>query len=146
MKHINSWLLFVLMLASMAMSACGPKPTKAQKLAPFQLEAVEESDLKRVILTEKAAERLDIQTVAVRTQQVNGSQRKVIPYAAVLYDLEGLAWTYASPQTLIFVREPIVIESLEGDFAVLSQGPAVGTLVVIIGAAELYGAELGVSK
>ena len=146
MKHINRWIMLVLTIVSLQLSACGVGPSKAQKVQPFRLEAIKGTDLKRVVLTEKAAERLDIQTAPVRSEQVNVSQQKVIPYAAVLYDVQGDAWTYVSPEPLVFVREPIVIDSIQGDRVVLSEGPDVGTAVVTVGAAELYGAELGVSK
>ena len=146
MKHINRWIMLALAIASLQLSACGVAPSKAQKIQPFRLEAVEGTDLKRVVLTEKAAERLDIQTAPVRSEQANMSQQKVIPYAAVLYDVQGDAWTYVSPEPLVFVREPIVIDSIQGDRVFLSDGPELGTAVVTVGAAELYGAELGVSK
>jgi hypothetical protein len=92
-----------------------------------------------VILTEKAAQRLDIQTAPI-------GAGNVIPYAAVLYGLNGETWTYTNPEPLVFVRQSIVIDRIEGDSAFLSEGPDTGTAVVIIGAAELYGAEVGVKK
>lgn len=146
MKNINRWIILVLIIAALQLSACAPKETKVEKIQPFQLEPVEGTDFQRVILTAKAAERLDIQTAAVHNAQVNGSQQKVIPYAAVLYGLLGETWTYTNPEPLVFVRQTIVIDHIEGDRVVLSEGPDVGTAVVIIGVAELYGAEVGISK
>ena len=138
MKHIYRLFIALLILASL-LAACGPKPTDVvEKIEPFQLEVIEGSDFQRVILTEKAAQRLDIQTTPV-----NGN---VIPYAAVLYGLNGETWTYTNPEPLVFVRQSIVIDHIEGDSAVLSEGLDTGTAVVIIGVAELYGAEVGVSK
>ena len=145
MKHIDRWILLALVIAGLQLSACG-SASKTQKIQPFKLEAVEGTELKRVVLTAKAAERLDLQTVPVGSQLVNGSERKVIPYGAVLYDVQGGTWAYVSPEPLVFVREAIEIESLNGSTAVLTQGPELGTPVVTVGAAELYGAELGVSK
>ena len=146
MKNINRWIIVLLVIAALQLSACAPKSAKVEKIQPFQLEPVEGTDFQRVTLTAKAAERLDIQTAAVRNAQVNGSQQKVIPYAAVLYGLLGETWTYTNPEPLVFVRQAIVIDYIEGDRVVLSKGPDVGTAVVIIGAAELYGAEVGISK
>jgi len=40
------------------------------RIQPAQVEPIEGSDLKRVVLTERAAERLNIQTVPVREEQV----------------------------------------------------------------------------
>jgi hypothetical protein len=96
----------------------------------------------RVTLTEDAAKRLDIQTAAIRDAEVNGTQQRVIPYAAILYDTQGDTWTYANPEPLTFVRSPIVVDRIEGDLAVLSDGPPSGTAVVTVGAAELYGSEI----
>ena len=146
MKHINRWLILVLMIVGLQLSACAPKATKAEFIPPSSLEVIEGSDIQRVILTEKAAERLDIQTSAVRDELVNGSKRKVVPYAAVLYDLEGATWVYTNPAPLSFVRESITVDFIEGDRAVLKNGPSSGTEVVTVGVAELYGAETGVKK
>jgi len=97
-------------------------------------------------LTEKATERLDIQISQVREEQVNGVKKKVVPYAAIIYDLQGQAWIYTNPAALSFVREPVTVDFIEGDRAVLVKGPSSGTAVVIVGVAELYGTETGVSK
>jgi hypothetical protein len=137
MKHIYRLFIALLIMASL-LAACGPKSTSVEKIEPFKLEVIEGSDFQRVILTEKAAQRLDIQTATV--------DGNVIPYAAVLYGLEGETWTYTNPEPLVFVRQPIVIDHIEGDTAFLSEGLDTGTAVVIIGAAELYGAEVGVKK
>lgn len=146
MKYIDHWIIVVLIIAGFQFSACAPKEVMAEKIQPFQLEPVDGTDLKRVILTERAVERLDIQISAVRDEQVNGSKRKVVPYAAIIYDLQGATWLYTNPAPLTFVRESITVDFIEGDTAVLVNGPPSGTDVVIVGAAELYGAETGVSK
>ena len=74
----------------------------------------------------------------------DGTQRKVVPYSSVVYDLKGEAWAYTSPAPLTYVRDRISIDYIAGDKAVLSNGPAAGTAVVTIGAAELFGTESGV--
>jgi hypothetical protein len=71
----------------------------------------------------------------------SGKLQKVIPYAAVLYDAHGNTWTYTNPEPLVFVRHRIDVEFIEGDRAVLREGPAIGTAVVTAGAAELFGVE-----
>ena len=146
MKHMNRWIVFVLIVTGLQLSACAPKATKVESVPPSVLEPIEGSDIQRVILTEKAVERLDIQTSAIRDEQVNGSKRKVVPYAAVIYDLEGNTWVYTNPASLSFVRESITIDFIEGDQVVLMEGPSSGTEVVTVGVAELYGAETGVKK
>lgn len=99
-----------------------------------------------MILTEKAAQRLDIQTAPVREESVGGTPHLVVPYAAVIYDLNGGTWLYASTEPLTFVRTPIVVATIEGDMAMLTEGPAVGTSVATVGVAELYGADTGIGK
>jgi hypothetical protein len=90
-------------------------------------------------LTAEAARRLDVQTVAARSD----GKRTVIPYAAVLYDPDGRTWTYTSPEQLVFVRKDISVDRIDGDSAILTAGPSPGTAVVTVGADELWGVEYG---
>ena len=71
----------------------------------------------------------------------SGVPRKVIPYSAVFYDTHGNTWTYTNPELLVFVRQAIDIEHIQGDLAILQQGSAVDGAVVTAGAAELWGIE-----
>jgi hypothetical protein len=71
----------------------------------------------------------------------SGAPKKVVPYGAVLYDAKGTAWVYASNAPLTYVRQKIEVDYIEGDHAVLLDGPPAGTMVVTVGAALLYGAE-----
>ena len=64
----------------------------------------------------------------------------------VIYDLDGATWVYTSPEPLVFVRYPIVVDYIEGDQAYLVEGPPAGTEVATVGVAELYGADTGVGK
>ncbi len=139
MKRTTLFLLILMMVAALQLPACGPKPaTTTEKINPSTLEEIEGSDLKRVILTEKAAERIDLQMVPV-----NGL---VVPYSSVIYDTEGNTWIYTNPAPLTFVRALIVIDHIEGDQVFLSQGLESDAPIVTVGVAEIYGAETGVSK
>ena len=143
MKQNNRRMVVVLILIGLLLSACGQgssTPTTEEN-HPIKVEHLEGKDPTRETLTEDAAKRLDIQTAAVRDTEVNGVQRKVIPYAAILYNTEGATWVYTSPEPLTFIRTSIVVDSIDGDTAILSDGPPAGTLVVTVGATELYGAE-----
>jgi len=125
--------------AGFLLAACGAKiPVTGEKVAPSSLEPIEGTDLSRVILTEKAAERIGVETASVHG--------KTVPYAAVIYDIEGNTWVYTNPAPLTYVREPIVIDFIEGDMAVLSKGLTPDLTVVTVGVIELYGTETGVSK
>jgi hypothetical protein len=72
------------------------------------------------------------------------NSRHVLPYSAVVYDSRGASWVYTSNKSNVFERKPLTVELVEGTLAVIADGPATGTYVVSIGAAELYAAEVGV--
>jgi hypothetical protein len=97
-------------------------------------------------LSARAAKRLGIETALVRDAQVQGKLRKVVPYAAVFYDLNGKTWVYTNPASLTFVRASISVDYIDGDLAVLLEGPSSGTSVVSVGSPELYGIEFGVGQ
>jgi hypothetical protein len=147
MRHCKRWLAILGLLgAVLQLSAC--TQTAAEAIGgeePAKVEHLEGTDdLSRITVDPKAVERLGIQTVAVREATVAGKPRKVVPYGAVLYDADGKTWVYVSPEPNVYVREAITVDFIEGDWAVLKAGPAVGTTVVSVGVAELYGTETGV--
>ena len=257
MRHHNHrWTAVILIIVGLLLAACAPTPAAVEKIVPAKVEKIEGTDLKRVTLTEKAAERLDIQTAPLREEQVvrtrtvggvvvaspegqgagpgkvwvrvrlnesdlnqvdrgqparvlslddeddgedaddgleaeadegpdvddaqdddsaeaalyylvdnadnslvpgqrvfvefalsgSGTSRKIVPYAAVIYDVKGATWVYTNPEPLAFVRQSISVDYIKGDLAFLTEGPPAGTEVVTVGGAELYGAETGVSK
>jgi hypothetical protein len=264
MERVNQWIVVVLIvLLTLLISACRQAPTSTPIADPASVEEIPGSDLKRVVLTEKAAERLGIQTAMVREKQVtlrqtivgevlaeregvaaNSNQRWVraqfnesdfelvardqpaqilalsgdnqdeedidegeenngwmaepdetfgldddedndsldtaiyysvdgansnlvpgqrvlvevalsesgklqttIPYAALIYEVDGGTWVYVKDSdSLSFVRESVTVDHVEGDLVYLIEGPSVDTQVVTTGAAELFGAETGVSK
>jgi hypothetical protein len=147
MRHSKRWIAILgLLIAVPQLSACTQTSAEATGGAePAKVEHVEGSeDVSRLTLTAKAAERLGIQTAEVREQKVAGKQRKVIPYGALLYDSKGATYVYVSPQPLTYVREPVEVDYVGAGMVVLTAGPAAGTRVVSVGAAELYGTETGV--
>jgi hypothetical protein len=140
----------VLIVAGLPLTACDKTSAEASKNhdddnRPAKVEQAEETGLSRVILTARAAERLDIQTALAGEVQVarspSGTLRKVVPYAAVLYDAQGDTWVYTSPEPQVYIRHRISVDYIDRDLAVLSDGPPIGTTVVTVGAAELFGAE-----
>ena len=135
------WLVLTVILLSLLLSACGAEAVPEEESGPVSLELIPGTDLNRVTLTEKAAERLGLETVAVRTQQVNGKEKIIIPYAALLYDSSGTAWVYVNVEPLVFVREPITVDFIDGNEVILSEGPDAGAAVVTLGATELFGSE-----
>lgn len=158
MDRSNRWGAAAPLLVAAALvlgvSACSRGAAEEQTggYRDAKVEAVEGSGLSRVTLSQQAANRLGIQTGEIRVQRVaakgqvagTATARKVVPYAAVIYDERGDTWTFTSPRPLTYLRQHIKVDFIEGDTAVLSDGPAVGTTVVTVGAAELLGTELGV--
>jgi hypothetical protein len=121
-----------------------------QRAPSAQVEPIAGTKVSRVTLTPKAAERIDVKTSLVQegtvTRAGSTAMRKSVPYASVLYDASSTAWVYTSPEPLVFVRQPIAIEYIEGDRAVLSDGPAAGTAIVTAGASELFGTEFEAAR
>jgi hypothetical protein len=140
MKRVNYVVFGMLMFVGFLLSACGgaQTPAKADKVSPSKLEPIDGTKLSRVILTEKAAGRIGVQTVPAKGQMV--------PYSAVIYDIEGNTWVYTNPSPLTFVRASVVIDHIEGDQAFLTQALKSDAPIVTVGVAEIYGAETGVSK
>jgi hypothetical protein len=137
MKYINLLLVIVVISAGLMLSACAPAAAPEEAEKPVTLEPIAGTDLNRITLTEKAAERLGLETAPVVAQE----GQVVIPYAALLYDPSGQAWVYVNVGTLAFERQEITVDSIQGDQVVLSKGPEAGANVVTLGATELYGSE-----
>jgi len=147
MKCMHRCMVVALSIAVLQLWACAEKPAEQEgEEKSAVVEPVEGTEVSSVTLTEEAAKRLDIQAALIHDEQINGKQRKVMPYAAVLYDPEGETWAFTNPQPLVFVRQAVKIDYIEDDHAVLLEGPPSGTQVVTIGAAELFGAEIGVGE
>ncbi len=69
-----------------------------------------------------------------------------VPWAAVVYDINGGTWVYERVADRAYTRRRVVVRYVAGGDAVLAAGPPVGTVVVTAGAAELFGTETGFSK
>jgi hypothetical protein len=130
-------LLLMVIFLALPLSACAPAAAPEEETKPVTLEPVTGTDLNRITLTEEAAKRLDVQTAEVH--EADG--KMAVPYASILYEANGNTWVYVNVAPLVFVRQAIVIDSINGDEAILSKGPDSGSTVVTVGAAELYGSE-----
>ena len=145
MKYQKTIFFFILVMCGLVLSACGNNPTSAEKIEPITLEKIDDTR-NRLILTDRAAERLDIQTVAVSETSMDESTYLVVPYSSIIYDLTGGVWVYVNPAPLTYHREQVIVETIDGESVLLTDGPAVGTMVVSIGVPELYGSDTGVGK
>ncbi len=148
---VGAWLVTTGVAAlGLALPGCSQAPAdEVVHVEPAKVQSGKNGQLGTVTLETRAVERIGVQTVEVRTATMahGGAEPalvKVIPYSAVLYDESGGTFAYANPQAMVFERRSITIDYVEGDLAVLSAGPTEGTPVVTVGAAELFGAELGV--
>ena len=113
---------------------------------PALIKPVAGSQIPQLQLTEQAVHRLGIVTQPVRPTTTAGQPgREVIPYSAVVYDTDGSTWTYVNTAARTYERKPITVTEIDRETALLSAGPAVGTAVVTVGAAELLGTEYNIS-
>jgi hypothetical protein len=134
-KRGYSMLALAMIIASLQLAGCARKTSTYDTTAqeePARIEPIEGTELSNVILTDDAAKRLDIQTEEVREMDYEGEPHTAIPYSAVLVDKEGTSWTYTSPEPLTFVRHKLDVDTVDGDLAILTDGPPIGTRVVTV--------------
>lgn len=141
-----------------------PAPALSSDGHPVTLEPIAGTGLNRVVLSARAAQRLGIETVPINQAEgvrtatgsrlaawpagsltAQSASQRVVPYSAVLYDANGETWVYTNPEPFVFVRLRVRIDYIEGDRAVLADGPPAGTTIVAVGGAELFGAEFEVA-
>ncbi len=146
MKRTELWMAVLAISGSLMFAACQKKATEHAQEHPATVEVIEGSDLKRVTLTARAMERIDLKTAEVREQRMSPatSPQRVVPYSSLIYDPQGQTWVYTSPQPGTFLRHKVEVDHIEGDLVALKDGPALGTVVASVGVAELYGAEFKV--
>ena len=149
MRGWNRGVAALLVLAAFPLSACAEAATAtATKPKPYKLEKPEGTSLTRLRIEQRVFDRIRIKTSTVREVERFGGDtvRKVVDYSAVVYEPKGDTAVYTNPEPLVFVRQPIKVDSIDGDLAVLVDGPPAGTAVVTVGTAELLGMEFGVGK
>ena len=138
--HPGRWVA-ALALAALSVTACAKTSSvEEESNRGATVDSVPGSDIGAVSLTDVAENRIDLKTAAI-AQAADGMQ---IPYSALLYDPEGKTWAFVKIGDHTFQRQAVTVDHITGDAAFLSAGPKVGTEVVTIGAAELYGVEEGV--
>ena len=138
------------LLAVLAIVACSSADkagvaVKADE-EPAVVAPIAGSELKSVTLSARAAERLGIASQLVSEVPASGGHpaARAIPLAAIVYDTRGDAWVFAVTPPRTYLRRALKVARVQGDLAVLESGPDAGTAVVTVGAAELFGAEVGV--
>jgi len=144
MQHRSRWLVVVPMLVGVQLAGCRSEAHTAEHVEPAHVEPIDGTDLSRITLTDEAMERVDVHLGAVTASRIGGRERMVVSYGAIIYDIHGGTWVYTSPEPNTFVRAPIDVEYIDGDMAVLNDGPSVGTQVVTVGGGILHGTEFEV--
>jgi len=144
---VATFIVAVFVTVFMALSATGC--AQSQEAAPSegepaQIAEVPGTDLHRLTLTEHAVERVGIATAVIAADPQ--TKKLTVPYGAVLYDSSGKAWVYTNPEPRVYVRQPITVQRINGDVAVLTDGPPAGTVVVTTGAEELLGTEFDTAE
>jgi len=136
----------VLIACVVSLSACGEASSgydyeTASHHDPAELEPLKGKDVSRVVIDAEGVKRAGIQTAPIHQ---NG-QGTVMPHSAVIFDADGETFTYTVPEPRTYVRQKIVIDHVDGDSVMLSDGPPAGTEVVTVGAALVYGSEFEVA-
>lgn len=140
MKLKNPWIIVILAIAILQFMGCQNNNDSIHKVHPAKVEEIEGSDFSLVILTEKAIERIDLQTAEV-TEIRFSPAKLVVPYSAIIYGPNGDTWVYISPEPRTFMRYTIDIDYIDGDLVVLNEGPPLGTVIATVGVVQLYGTE-----
>lgn len=86
------------------------------------------------------------QKMGVTLSERSAEESLVVPWSAVLHDINGGAWVYENTAPQQYVRRRVEVRRVVGTLAVLARGPAVGAQVVTAGAAEIFGTEFGTGK
>jgi len=86
------------------------------------------------------------QKVQVFLPLIQTGESLVVPWSAVIMDIYGGTWVYEQSAPHTFVRKRVQVSFIHGSEAVLASGPTPDSEIVVQGAAELFGTEVGFSK
>lgn len=157
--RMNQWAAAALCVAIVPLTGCQQQQATYEMIKPATVEEIEDSKVKKLTLTERAMERLDVQLSEVSEQKGprKESPQLAVPYGALIYDPDGTEWVYTSPEPRVFIRSKVKVDYIAGDVDLsfesynrakdmvvyLKEGPDVGTKVVSIATLEIYGEEKG---
>ena len=142
MPGARRWAALAPVCVVLALTGCRDLATEEEKggYEPAVVEPIEGSDLSRVILTEDAARRIQLET-STATERGN---RVVVPESAIWVDVAGDEWVYTEPEPLVFQRVHVVVERYRDGTAFLDEGIETGDEVVSVGVPQLIGSEFGI--
>lgn len=129
-----------------SLSACAEPAAVAESVseAPATVEKNAATGIARITLSQRAIERLELRTDTVKPAPDGAGL--LVPYGALLYEANGKTWVYTNPAPRVYERQPLTVTKVEAGVVTASAGPAVGTAVVTVAAAELFGAEFNTGK
>jgi hypothetical protein len=128
--------------ATASLAGCAEiESVTAEPYEPAHLESTGPDQPKRVILTEEAVQRTELQTTKVRLE--DGDLE--VEHAALVYDQKGKPWVFTVIGPRTYLRAPVKIKEMDDELMILASGPPPGTEVVTVGAIELWGTELEVA-
>ena len=125
-------------------AACTQHGSEVSKPRPATVEKSLVSDGTPVTtLTAEARKRLGIES---NIFQKNSTGVRTFPISSLLYDNSGTSWVFVEPVPLKFHRERIQILHTQNQLIEVNADFSDRIPVVVVGAAELNGAESGVGK
>jgi RND family efflux transporter MFP subunit len=86
------------------------------------------------------------QKMGVTLAERASEESLVVPWSAVIQDINGGAWIYENVAPQQYARRRVEVRRVVNSLAVLARGPAIGAKIVTAGAAELFGTEFGTGK
>jgi hypothetical protein len=126
-----------LVASALVLGACDEVASNLREAQPYTVEGPEDAAIKRVKMEDSTAALLPVELASVRQE----GKRKVVPHNAVIYNPDGGSFVYTKPKAETYIRAPIEIIRVNGNSAVLSDGPPAGTKIVTTGSAELLATE-----
>lgn len=84
--------------------------------------------------------------VAVTLALKSSEESLVVPWSAILHDLNGGTWVYENVSPQVYARRRVEVRLVMDGLAILTRGLAPGVKVVSVGAAEIFGTEFGTGK
>jgi hypothetical protein len=132
----------VAVAATASLAACAEiEVPLAEPYEPAHLESTGPEQPARIILTDEAQRRVQLQTTKVRLE--DGDLE--VEHAALVFDKKGKPWVFTVVGPLTYVRAPVKIKEIDDELMILVSGPPPGTEVVTVGAIELWGTELEIA-
>jgi hypothetical protein len=132
----------VAVAATVSLAGCAEiEVPLAEPYEPAHLESTGPDQPARIILTDEAQRRVQLQTTKVRLE--DGDLE--VEHAALVFDKKGKPWVFTVVGPLTYLRAPVKIKEIDDELMILVSGPPPGTEVVTVGAIELWGTELEIA-